>query len=143
MEINQICDLINTSNLTLIGYNSSGEFLKDRILKELDFSVMDWHNDKLEFTRNFKILDILSEKPTHKPIVINVNSGKDGIFGHIQSQRNNQKIVITTQIYTSDAVGNELSFRGGNILLSMCDLCLVVRDGEFTIMKNKYGELVN
>ena len=149
-------ELINKSNISLLGYTFKEERIKDEIISQVSHIELPEINSSfsmLSYIRDSKIDTILNNKtetPTHFLLDINnfmTGRGETSRANVIKNslQRiatelidTNFKLLITCPIYNS--VGNDdYNFSGGNTGLYMADFVGIIREDRVRIMKSREG----
>jgi hypothetical protein len=149
-------ELINQSNISLLGYSFKEERIKDEIISKVSHIELPEINSSfsmLSYIRDSKIDSILGNDvntPTHFLLDINnfmVGRGETSRANVINNTLrkiadelidSNFKLLITCPIYNS--VGNdEYNFSGGNTGLYMADFVGIIRKDRVRIMKNCEG----
>ena len=149
-------ELINKSNISLLGYTFKEERIKDEIISQVSHIELPEINSSfsmLSYIRDSKIDSVLNNKtetPSHFLLDINnfmVGRGELSRANVIKNalQRiatelidTNFKLLITCPIYNS--VGNdEYNFSGGNSGLYIADFVGIIREDRVRIMKNREG----
>lgn len=149
-------ELINQSNITLLGYTFKEERIKDEIISKVSHYELPEINSSfsmLSYIRDSKIdsiLDNKTETPTHFLLDINNNFDR----GEISSTNKinnalrriadelvdtNFKLLITSPIYNKMGT-DELNFKGGQTGLYMADFVGIIKQDSVKIMKNRYGK---
>jgi len=149
-------ELINKSNISLLGYTFKEERIKDEIISKVSHIELPEINSSfsmLSYIRDSKIdtiLDNKTETPTHFLLDINnfmVGRGEisranviNNALREIAMQLidTNFKLLITCPIY-NNAGNDEYNFSGGNTGLYMADFVGIIREDRVRIMKNRYG----
>ena len=149
-------ELINQSNISLLGYTFKEERIKDEIISKVSHIELPEINSSfsmLSYIRDSKIDSVLNNKtetPSHFLLDINnfmVGRGELSRANVIKNalQRivnelidTNFKLLITCPIYTT-AGNDEYNFSGGNTGLYMADFVGIIREDRVRIMKNREG----
>ena len=150
-------ELINQSNISLLGYTFKEERIKDEIISQVSHIELPEINSSfsmLSYIRDFKIDSILNNRSkTPKHLLIDMNNFS--IVGRGEISRinsisntlrriseelidNNFKLLITCPINNS-VVNDEYNFSGGNTVLYMADFVGIIREDRVRIMKNREG----
>lgn len=149
-------ELINKSNISLLGYTFKEERIKDEIISNITYYELPEINSSfsmLSYIRDSKINSVLDndvKPPTHFLIDINnfmvgrgemsrVNVIKNSL-GRIANELidTNFKLLITAPIYNNMGE-DQYNFSGGNTGLYMSDFVGIIRQDRIRIMKNRYG----
>lgn len=149
-------ELINKSNISLLGYTFKEERIKDEIISKVSHIELPEINSSfsmLSYIRDSKIDTILNnrtETPSHFLLDINnfmvgrgetsrVNVIKNSLQGIATELINtNFKLLITCPIYNT--MGNDdYNFSGGNTGLYMADFVGIIREDRVRIMKSREG----
>lgn len=149
-------ELINKSNISLLGYTFKEEKIKDEIISQVSHIELPEINSSfsmLSYIRDSKIDTILNnrtETPSHFLLDINnfmVGRGElsraNVIKNSLQRIANelidtNFKLLITCPIYNT--MGNDdYNFSGGNTGLYMADFVGIIREDRVRIMKSREG----
>lgn len=152
-----IFELINNSNISLLGYSYKDERIKDEIISKVSHYELSEINSSfsiLSYIRDSKIDSVLNNKtetPSHFLLDINNFMVGRGEFSRANVIKNslqristelidtNFKLLITCPIYNS--VGNdEYNFSGGNSGLYMADFVGIIREDRVRIIKNREAE---
>jgi hypothetical protein len=150
-------ELINQSNISLLGYTFKEERIKDEIISKVSHIELPEINSSfsmLSYIRDSKINSILGDDvkpPTHFLLDINnfmIGRGETSRVNVINNALRkiavelidtNFKLLITCPIYNN--VGNdEYNFSGGNTGLYMADFVGIIREDRVRIMKNREGD---
>jgi hypothetical protein len=150
-------ELINQSNISLLGYTFKEERIKDEIISKVSHIELPEINSSfsmLSYIRDSKIDSVLNNKtetPSHFLLDINnfmVGRGETSranVIKHALTRiaeeliDTNFKLLITYPIYNT--IGNdEYNFSGGNTGLYMVDFVGIIREDRVRIMKNRYGD---
>jgi len=155
-------DLIEYSRVTLIGYDSRTEGIKDELISEISFnriSDIDSSFNIINCARDIKINTIFAEDLIFSNYFLidyndislysSLSFPKDIIDKNtlirnlINSFRNsNYRLIITNEIYKSiknDYV-EDISYRGGASILYECDIaCHITNDRKVKLIKNRFG----
>ncbi len=148
-------ELINQSNISLLGYTFKEERIKDEIISKVSHIELPEINSSfsmLSYIRDSKIDTILNnrtETPTHFLLDINnfiLGRGETrvNVIKHVLTRiveeliDTNFKLLITCPIYNK--IGNdEYNFSGGITGLYMADFVGIIREDRVRIMKNREG----
>jgi hypothetical protein len=149
-------ELINKSNISLLGYTFKEERIKDEIISKVSHIELPEINSSfsmLSYIRDSKIDSILGDDvkaPTHFLLDINnfmVGRGETSRTNVIKNslQRianelvdSNFKLLITCPIYTTTG-NDEYNFSGGNTGLYMANFVGIIREDRVRVMKNREG----
>jgi hypothetical protein len=136
-------ELINKSNISLLGYTTKEERIKDEIISKVSHIELPGINSSfsiLSYIRDSKIDTILDNRkitPTH--FLLDINSIDHSLKKiAVELIDTNFKLLITCPIYNSMG-NNEYNFSGGNTGLYMADFVGIIRDSKIIIMKTRYG----
>lgn len=149
-------ELINKSNISLLGYTFKEERIKDEIISQVSHIELPEINSSfsmLSYIRDSKIDSVLNNKtetPSHFLLDINNFMVGRGAISRANVIKNslqriatelidtNFKLLITCPIYTK--MGNdECIFKGGENTLYMADFVGIIREDRVRIMKNREG----
>ncbi len=149
-------ELINQSNISLLGYTFKEERIKDEIISKVSHIELPEINSSfsmLSYIRDSKIDTILNnrtETPTHFLLDINNfmlgrgETSRVNVIKHVLTRiveeliDTNFKLLITCPIYNK--IGNdEYNFSGGITGLYMADFVGIIREDRVRIMKNREG----
>lgn len=150
-------EIINKSNISLLGYAFKEERIKDEIISKVSHIELPEINSSfsmLSYIRDSKIDSILNNKnepPTH--FLLDVNNFMVG-RGEISRSNvindalrkiameligTNFKLLITCPIY-NNAGNDQYNFSGGNTGLYMADFVGIIREDRIRVMKNRDGQ---
>jgi len=168
MDIDHLYELIKESNLTLIGYTSRYEGLKDAFISKLNpyvidevdesFSLQSYLRDaKLESVLSNTSLDIIGKKSNY--IVVDLASIKSntlpeskGIFDRPKYTKNlseNLRFesikfgiipIMTSFMYKTVDSSESLVFMGGSGPMHASDLVIRFDEKGLSVIKNRMGE---
>lgn len=165
-DVDRLYKMIESSNLTLIGYKHVDERIKDKFLSKIKPYKMDFVDTSIPFLshlRNLKI-DLILENSNNlsKFILIDLNSfvGKDfksctnilssksrsikSISDHVRiaSISSGHRIIIESSLYRHYA-GDSSSFSRGSSHVYDSDLAIKFENGGLSVVKNRYGDIFN
>jgi hypothetical protein len=152
-------ELINNSNISLLGYSYKDERIKDEIISKVshyELPEIDSSFSMRSYIRDSKINSILdneSIKTTHYLLDISNFMLRRGDISRANLIKNSlrritdelidtdYKLLITCPIYNSPIEhGNEYIFSGGNYGLYIADFTGIIREDRIRIIKNKETE---
>lgn len=153
-----LCNLIEESTLTLIGYTFQDERIKDELISNFNYVEIKEIGSSFtfkSFLREQRINQIIVEYKDFDYILIDLNSIKpddnnvwersnfirnvlEKITERIYLEKLSYKIIITSPVYKSisSGVGN---FIGGNQTIYMSDLVVVLKGRIAKVIKNRNG----
>ena len=158
-----LCNLIEESTLTLIGYTFKDERIKDELISNFNYveiKEIDSSFSFKSFLRNEKLNHILDSGKKFDYILLDLNDilptsyDPSKVFSRVGFIRNvlerlreriwtegkpQYKIIITSPLnktFDKDEIG---SFVGGNQPIYMSDLVMVLKENLAKVIKNKNG----
>jgi hypothetical protein len=164
-NIEYFFELIQKSNISLLGYRFKQERLKDEIISKLPHLVVPEINSSFSFKsflRNLKLQSILETGDTvNNPeyLVLDLNNIKFDTkdLGSRQTQIKNiinkvredmfhpetihYKLLILTSLYSSGKNVDDASitnFSGGNQPIFMSDVAIVMQEESMKVIKNRF-----
>jgi hypothetical protein len=166
-NIEYFFELIQKSNISLLGYRFKQERLKDEIISKLPHLVVPEINSSFSFKsflRDLKLQSILETSDTvNNPeyLVLDLNNIKFDTkdLGSRQTQIKNiinkvredmfhpetihYKLLILTSLYSSGKNVDDASitnFSGGSQPIFMSDVAIVMQEESMKVIKNRFGE---
>lgn len=162
MDTETLYELINQSDLTLIGYTYKDERIKDALLSKINpiqvgrvkasFSIK-------QHLRDIKIDEILSNRPFYngRLIFIDLNDvdlgGEENSLGRAKRLRHfihelreqctsiGYKAIMASALYQSMSNDTQIhNFMGGSSPMYVSDLVIKFESGDLKIIKNRYGK---
>ena len=166
-SIEYFFELIQKSNISLLGYRFKQERLKDEIISKLPHLVVPEINSSFSFKsflRDLKLQSILETGDTvNNPeyLVLDLNNirFKSGDLGGRQIQIGNilnkmredmysgpelpYKLLILTSLYSSGKNSDDNSitnFSGGSQPIYMSDVVIIIQDESMKVLKNRFDD---
>jgi len=167
-NIEYFFELIQKSNISLLGYRFKEERLKDEIISKLPHLVVSEINSSFSFKsflRDLKLQSILETGDTvnnPKYLVLDLNNIKFDTkdLGSRQTQIGNilnkiredmysgpelpYKLLILTSLYSSGLKNVDdasiTNFSGGSQPIYMSDVSVVMQEESMKVIKNRFGE---
>jgi hypothetical protein len=166
-SIEYFFELIQQSNVSLLGYRFKQERLKDEIISKLPHLVVPEINSSFSFKsflRDLKLQSILETGDTvNNPeyLVLDLNNirFKSGDLGGRQIQIGNilnkmredmysgpelpYKLLILTSLYSSGKNSDDNSitnFSGGSQPIYMSDVVIIIQDESMKVLKNRFDD---
>ena len=166
-DINYFFELIQKSNVSLLGYRFKQERLKDEIISKLPHLVVPEINSSFSFKsflRDLKLQSILEtgdavNNPEYLVLDLNEIRFKSDDLGSRQIQIGNilnkiredmysgpelpYKLLILTSLYSSGKNvddDNITNFSGGSTPIYMSELALVIQENSIKVIKNRFGD---
>ena len=167
--LNDLFDLVKQSDVTLIGYTTQDEKIKDELISNfnyIDVGQIDSSFSFKSFLRDLKLKSIL-ETGVKKPDYILLDIGNiplknnDALYGRQKFIRTfvedfsqiytdysgfpakpQFKIILTTSLYRSgmNSDGNDINnFSGGSAPLYVSDLVFTISNDKIKVIKNRFG----
>lgn len=155
-----LCNLIEESTLTLIGYTFQDERIKDELISNFNYveiKEIDSSFSFKSFLRNEKLNHILDSGKKFDYILLDLNNIKptyDGVYkwdkvGFIRNileklreriwvEKSDYGIIITSPLNRT-SIG-DYNFVGGNQTLHMVDLALTIKGDVAKVIKNRFGK---
>lgn len=153
-----LCNFINQSTITLIGYTFQDEKIKDELISNFNYVEIKEIGSSFtfkSFLREQKINQIIGKYKDFDYILIDLNNIRpddnnmwersnfirnvlEKISERIYIEEFNYKIMITSPVYKSisSGVGN---FIGGNKPIYLADLVIVLKENIAKVIKNRNG----
>ena len=160
--LKDLCNLIEESTLTLIGYTFQDERIKDELISNFNYveiKEIDSSFSFKSFLRNEKLNHILDDDKKFDYILLDLNDilptsyDPSKVFSRVGFIRNvleklreriwvegepQYKIIVTSTVHNgpNDDIG---SFVGGNQPIYMSDLVVVLKGQTAKVIKNRNG----
>ena len=158
-----LCNLIEESTLTLIGYTFQDERIKDELISNFNYveiKEIDSSFSFKSFLRNEKLNYILDDGKKFDYILLDLNNIRptyDGVSKWDKSSfiRNvleklreriwvegepQYKIIVTSPVYRNVKEIATDNFTGGNQSIYMSELAMVINGEKVKVIKNRNGE---
>jgi len=166
-NIEYFFELIQKSNVSLLGYRFKQERLKDEIISKLPHLVVPEINSSFSFKsflRDLKLQSILEtgdavKNPEYLVLDLNDIVFKSGDLGGRQTQIGNilnkiredmyfgpelpYKLLILTSLYSSGKNVDDASitnFSGGSQPIYMSDVAIVMQEESMKVLKNRFDD---
>lgn len=149
-------NLIDKSKLTLIGYKSINEDIKDELISNLpNFYLVKGNNSSFDLKsilRDIKIDVLINKKPSLKGIVIDyyeiekhrdTKTSKYPFYGRFFNFISNLdiKVIVTTPTYL-DLQSGEMVYQTTTAGLYRSDLAMIIDNNKLNIKKSRFSDLV-
>lgn len=166
MDTETLYEMINQSDLTLIGYTYKDERIKDALLSQIkpiqvgkvkaSFSIR-------QHIRDIKIDEVLSTSPFYNGKLIHIDlndiefdGGENYSLKRARSLRSfilelreqciniGYKAIMTSALYQTMSNDTKIhNFMGGSSPMYASDLIIKFESGDLKIIKNRYGKTFN
>jgi hypothetical protein len=165
MDTETLYELINQSDLTLIGYTHKDERIKDALLSKINpiqVGRVKASFDIKQHLRDIKIDEVLSDKPFYGGKVLHIDlinvdtkyQEEDGslyrakVLRHFVNSLREQcvslgyKAIMTSPLYQTVSNDTQVhNFMGGSSPMYSSDLVIKFESGDLKIIKNRYGKV--
>ena len=162
--LKDLCNLIEESKFTLIGYTFRDERIKDELISNFNYveiKEIDSSFSFKSFLRELKLNQVLDDQKNFEYILLDLNNilptsyDPSKVFSRVGFIRNvlerlreriwtegkpQYKIIITSPLnktFDKDEIG---SFVGGNQVIYMSELAMVINGEKVKVIKNRNGE---
>ena len=158
-----LCNLIEESTLTLIGYTFQDERIKDELISNFNYveiKEIDSSFSFKSFLRELKLNQVLDDQKNFEYILLDLNNilptsyDPSKVFSRVGFIKNvleklreriwvegepQYKIIVTSTVHNgpNDGIG---SFVGGNQPIYMSELAMVINGEKVKVIKNRNGE---
>jgi predicted aldo/keto reductase-like oxidoreductase len=162
LSYRDILNLIRESSITLIGYTSRDEKLKDELISKFSYveiSKIDSSFDFKSFLRDKKLDSVLDGVGLPEFLLIDINNirniepiGRSQQIGRVLQKIQEEmlqnytypmpKLILTTPCYKSVNIsdtGSVYNFSGGNSALYQSEVAMSIVDSELRVIKNRRG----
>jgi hypothetical protein len=164
MTMDSLTNLIDQSDLTLIGYTYKDEKIKDALLSKINpisIGLVKTSFDIKQHLRSLKIEEVLSNLPFHNSKILLVDLGDieienkydlskiqviKRIIENLKRQciQSGYKAIITSPLYKTMSNDTTINnFPGHTSPMYTSDLVIKFENGDLKIMKNRYGKNFN
>jgi len=166
--LKDLCNLIEESKFTLIGYTFQDERIKDELISNFNYVEIKEINSSFSFKsflRELKLNQVLDDQKNFEYILLDLNnielnlSGDSNIESYNISKYNRlrnilqklreriwvegetqYKIIVTSPVYRNVKEIATDNFTGGNQAIYMSELAMVINGEKVKVIKNRNGE---
>ena len=162
--LKDLCNLIEESKFTLIGYTFRDERIKDELISNFNYveiNEIDSSFSFKSFLRNEKLNHILDDGKKFDYILLDLNNilptayDPSKVFNRVGFIRNvleklreriwvegepQYRIIVTSPVYRNVKEIATDNFTGGNQVIYMSELAMVINDEKVKVIKNRNGE---
>jgi hypothetical protein len=160
--LKDLCNLIEESKFTLIGYTFRDERIKDELISNFNYVEIKEINSSFSFKsflRELKLNQVLDDQKNFEYILLDLNnilpetesyniSKYNRLRNILQKLRERiwvegetqYKIIVTSPVYRNVKEIATDNFTGGNQAIYMSELAMVINGEKVKVIKNRNGE---
>ena len=158
--LKDLCNLIEESKFTLIGYTFRDERIKDELISNFNYveiREIDSSFSFKSFLRELKLNQVLDDQKNFEYILLDLNNilpeteyniSKYNILRNILEklremvliEKIQYKIIVTSPFYRNSKEIATDNFAGGNQPIYMSELAMVINGEKVKVIKNRNGE---
>lgn len=159
--LKDLCNLIEESKFTLIGYTFQDERIKDELISNFNYveiKEIDSSFSFKSFLRELKLNQVLDDQKNFEYILLDLNnilpeteSYNISKFNRLRNileklremvwiEKIQYKIIVTSPVYKNSKEISTDNFIGGNQAIYMSELAMVINGEKVKVIKNRNGE---
>lgn len=154
--LKDLCNLIEESKFTLIGYTFQDERIKDELISNFNYVEIKEINSSFSFKsflRELKLNQVLDDQKNFEYILLDLNNILPNIskFDRLRNileklremvwiEKIQYKIIVTSPVYRNSKEISTDNFAGGNQTIYMSELAMVINGEKVKVIKNRNGE---
>lgn len=159
--LKDLCNLIEESKFTLIGYTFQDERIKDELISNFNYVEIKEINSSFSFKsflRELKLNQVLDDQKNFEYILLDLNnilpeteSYNISKFNRLRNileklremvwiEKIQYKIIVTSPVYRNSKEISTDNFAGGNQTIYMSELAMVINGEKVKVIKNRNGE---
>lgn len=154
--LKDLCNLIEESKFTLIGYTFQDERIKDELISNFNYVEIKEINSSFSFKsflRELKLNQVLDDQKIFEYILLDLNNILPNIskFDRLRNileklremvwiEKIQYKIIVTSPVYRNSKEISTDNFAGGNQTIYMSELAMVINGEKVKVIKNRNVE---